>query len=82
MPQKYNIIATKTTCGEVHIFDYHKHGVTPTNDEVKPDLRLLGHTKEGYGLAWNPKDPGLLISGSDDGLVCLWNVSHPNQLNP
>jgi histone-binding protein RBBP4 len=82
MPQKYNIIATKTTSGEIHIFDYHKHGVTPTNDEVKPDLRLLGHTKEGYGLAWNPKDPGLLLSGSDDGLVCLWNVNHPNQLTP
>jgi histone-binding protein RBBP4 len=47
------MIATKTT-SEVHLFDYFKHGGQPTTDEVKPDLRLLGHTKEGYGLDWNP----------------------------
>lgn len=75
MPQKYNIIATKTISGEVHIFDYHKHGVIPTNDEVKPDLRLLGHAKEGYGLAWSPIESGILISGSDDGKVCLWDIN-------
>lgn len=53
MPQSHKIIATKTVSGEVHIFDYFKHGST-TNEEVKPDLRLLGHTREGYGLDWNP----------------------------
>ena len=26
MPQSHKIIATKTTSGEVHIFDYFKHG--------------------------------------------------------
>lgn len=35
-------------------------------DEVKPDLRLLGHTMEGYGLDWNPGRHGYLLSGSDD----------------
>ena len=54
MPQSYKIIATKTTSGEVHIFDYFKQGGKPSTDEVKPDLRLLGHSKEGYGLDWNP----------------------------
>lgn len=81
MPQSHNIIATKTTSGEVHIFDYFKHPSKPYNDEVKPDLKLLGHKKEGFGLAWNPVRSGLLLSGSDDNLVCIWDVNHPNQLS-
>ena len=43
MPQSHKIIATKTVSGEVHIFDYFKHGGTPSSNEVKPDLRLTGH---------------------------------------
>jgi WD40 repeat protein len=81
MPQQHKIIATKTTSGEVHIFDYFKHGGSPSNDEVKPDLRLLGHTREGYGLAWSPREQGLLLSGSDDCRVCLWDVNGPDQLS-
>mgnify|MGYP007037748683 CR=1 FL=1 len=29
-------------------------------------LRLLGHTKEGYGLSWNCNIPGHILSASDD----------------
>ena len=47
MPQKYNVIATKTISGEVHIFDYTQHPTKPENEQIKPQLRLLGHTKEG-----------------------------------
>ena len=81
MPQETNIIATKTVSGEVHIFDYFKHPSKPLTDEVKPDLKLLGHKKEGYGLSWNPVNKGQLLSGSDDALLCMWDVSQPNQLN-
>jgi len=28
-----------------------------------------------YALAWNPKVPGRLLSGSADGIVCLWDVN-------
>lgn len=74
-------VATKTTnSGEVHIFDYFKHPSKPSNDEVKPDLKLLGHKKEGYGLSWNPITSGLLASGSDDNLICVWDVNKPNLL--
>lgn len=85
MPQdQKNIIATKTVNGgEIYLFNYFKHPKTPINDEVKPDLRLLGHTQEGYGLAWNPLKKGLLLSGSDDCRVCVWDVNetNSNQLN-
>mmetsp|Transcript_19715 Transcript_19715/g.18782 ORF Transcript_19715/g.18782 Transcript_19715/m.18782 type:complete len:119 (+) Transcript_19715:376-732(+) len=81
MPQSHNIIATKTVSGEVHIFDYFKHPTKPSNDEVKPDLKLLGHRKEGYGLSWSPVNSGYLVSGSDDNLICMWDVNKPNQLS-
>lgn len=32
MPQNYNIIATKTVNGEVHIFDYTKCPTQPTDN--------------------------------------------------
>ena len=79
MPQDPKIIATKTKDGEVNIFDYHKHPKTPINDEVKPDLRLLGHTAEGFGLAWTPLRRGILLSGSDDFRICIWDIEQTNQ---
>lgn len=75
MPQKTNIVATKTILGEVHIFDYHKHPMVPENDEVKPEMKLTGHTKEGYGLSWNPNLEGVLLSGSDDTNILIWDLN-------
>ncbi len=46
------------------MFDYTKHPKKPTNDNLKPDLKLVGHKGEGYGLSWNPKKIGHLVSGS------------------
>jgi histone-binding protein RBBP4 len=85
MPQqdKFNIIATKTPSGEVHIFNYHRHPPKPSDTVPRPDMRLLGHTKEGYGLNWSQLKEGYLLSGSDDHKVCIWdtNVS-ASSLNP
>ena len=80
MPQegKYNIIATKTTSGEVHIFDYFKHPSKPKDDEVRPELKLYGHSQEGYGLCWSSIKEGYLISGSNDKLICLWDIASKN----
>ena len=41
------------------------------NGECRPDIRLKGHTKEGYGLSWNPNLNGNLLSASDD-YVCWY----------
>ena len=77
MPQKNksNIIATKCPNGEVHIFDYLKHPQKPIDMQVKPDMRLTGHTKEGFGLNWSPLKEGYLISGSDDHRICVWDIN-------
>lgn len=43
------------------------------NGECRPDIRLKGHSKEGYGLSWNPNLNGNLLSASDD-YVSQWKV--------
>jgi hypothetical protein len=49
MPQKSNIIATKTAMGTVYVFDYTKHPSKPESDGVcKPEFKLMGHKREGY----------------------------------
>ena len=64
------------------MFDYSKHGSFPTDAVSRPQHRCLGHSAEGYGLSWNPHSAGLLLSGSDDGLICLWDVSQaPLEVN-
>lgn len=76
MPQNQCIIATKTPTSDVLIFDYTKHPSKPDpSGECTPELRLKGHTKEGYGLSWNPNTNGHLLSASDDNTICLWNIN-------
>ena len=51
MPQNPDLIATKCTSGEVLVFDRTKHSSEPDRSGVvKPDIRLVGQTKEGYAF--------------------------------
>lgn len=75
MPQKPTLVGAKTSGCEVFLFDYAKHAATPQTSECDPDLRLVGHDKEGYGLSWSPFKEGYLLSGSQDKKICLWDVS-------
>ncbi|XP_055354842.1 histone-binding protein RBBP4-like [Paramacrobiotus metropolitanus] len=73
-PANPHIIATKTPRNDVLIFDYSVHPTRPADNRVVPDLRLKGHTKEGYGLSWNPQKNGYILSSSDDMTICLWDI--------
>ncbi|TPX33720.1 hypothetical protein SmJEL517_g03429 [Synchytrium microbalum] len=70
-----DIIATRTVLGPVYIFDRTRHASTPKeNDVCSPEIRLVHHSKEGYGMAWNPKVPGSLLTASEDTTVAQWDV--------
>ncbi|KAI9314479.1 WD40-repeat-containing domain protein [Dichotomocladium elegans] len=72
-----DIIATKSRTGEVYIFDRKQYGPIPrVFERFNPTLRLSGHDKEGYGLAWNPQKSKSthLISGSFDARLCHWDI--------
>jgi WD40 repeat protein len=82
MPQNPCLIASRTVAGEVHVFDYTKHPLQPNPDNLaRPDIRLKGHTREGYGLSWNNHAKGLLLSGAEDHLICLWDVTAASKEN-
>ncbi|CAG7892297.1 histone-binding protein MSI1-like [Brassica rapa] len=76
MPQNPFMIATKTVRGEVYVFDYSKHPSKPALDGAcNPDLRLRGHSSEGYGLSWSTLKQGHLLSGANDAQICLWDIN-------
>lgn len=70
-PQNPDIIATFAVDGRVLIFDRTKHSLTPAGTP-SPQVELIGHDEEGFGLNWSPHDEGCLASGSEDSTVCLW----------
>jgi histone-binding protein RBBP4 len=49
MPQNPDLLATKAISGQVLIFDRTKHSCEPPRGGIcKPDIRLVGQTKEGW----------------------------------
>lgn len=76
MPQNPQIIATKTPSSDVLIFNIDTHPIGKEQaGDCNPELRLKGHTREGYGLSWNSNSNGYLLSSADDHTVCLWNLN-------
>jgi len=73
-PHNPNLIATRTPHADVLLFDYVKHPSKPEDNKCRPQLRLKGHVKEGYGLSWNARQEGHLLSSSDDTTVCFWDI--------
>lgn len=76
MWQNPNVIATKSASADVLVFDRTLHPSKPSKDGIcSPDLVLKGHSREGFGLSWSKFKEGYLLSGSNDNLVCLWDIN-------
>jgi len=75
-PHNKFLIATKTITSDVYVFDTSKFPSVPVDNKCTPQIKCKGHSKEGYGLDWNPhaSKKGHLLSGSDDAVICLWDV--------
>ncbi len=74
-PQNSFLIATKSPSADVLVYDYSRHPSRPTGSDVRPNLRLKGHDKEGYGLSWSHVEKGRLLSAGDDRAVCMWDTA-------
>ncbi|RPB03434.1 WD40 repeat-like protein [Choiromyces venosus 120613-1] len=82
MPQKPDLIATMCADGNVLVFDKTKHPLMPANTtKCTPQMTLVGHGKEGYGLNWNPHKEGRLMTGSEDSTVRLWDLNSYTKTN-
>jgi len=76
MPQNHFVVASRGPNPEVYIWDLSKHSSFP--DETSkpcPQAVCVGHEKEGYGLCWSPHKEGMLLTGSFDSKVCLWDAN-------
>ncbi|KZT27562.1 histone acetyltransferase type B subunit 2 [Neolentinus lepideus HHB14362 ss-1] len=83
MPHNPDIIATKAVSGEVLVFDRTKHSSEPERGGVcKPDITLVGQTREGYGLAWSPNKKGHVLGASEDMTVCQWDLNAYQKAHP
>ena len=57
------------------MFDHTAHNAYPSDEKTPaPQHKCLGHEKEGYGLSWSPHEAGLLLSGSHDSSICMWDL--------
>ena len=75
MPQNTFKIASFSSTNDIFLFDYGKHPSKLNPDGIcRPQGLLRGHTDEGFALAWHPMQSGLLLSGAQDGKMCLWNI--------
>ncbi|KAJ3056940.1 Histone-binding protein rbbp4 [Rhizophlyctis rosea] len=75
MPKNPDIIATRTAKGAVLVFDRTRHSSRPAPDGIcNPDIRLVGHEGEGYGMSWHPRKEGLLLTAGHDQTVCSWDL--------
>ena len=76
MPQNHFIVATRGPSPELYIWDLSKHPSFPNeNSPFSPQGVCLGHEKEGYAMVWSKHTKGLLLSGSEDSTVRLWDIN-------
>ncbi|VDL70405.1 unnamed protein product [Nippostrongylus brasiliensis] len=80
MPQKPVIITTKSPKAEVFVFDYTKHSSMHKDNQCKSQLRLRGHTKEGYEdtqvvvVAWHVLHGSVFGSVGGDHKLMIWDI--------
>ena len=77
MPQNHFVVATRGPAPELYIWDLTKHPSFPADESAPfcPQGVCIGHTAEGYGLAWSKHTEGHLISGSEDCTIHLWDIN-------
>jgi len=78
MPQNSFVVASRGPDSDVYVWDLSKHSSFPdekTDSKPCPQVVCKGHSKEGYGMCWSPHKEGMLLTGSFDQTVCLWDVN-------
>lgn len=76
-----NLFSTQTNTGDILLFDIN-------DEDCKTHKSTLKfHSKEGFGLEWNPSESkkNQLLSSSEDCKIALWDVNYEklsNEIKP
>lgn len=73
--------ALATACGDdaIRVFE---ESSSSSPQQQQPTFSLTAHVPRAHSqdvncVAWNPKEPGLLASCSDDGEIAFWKYQQP-----
>lgn len=58
----------------MYLFDYSKHPPHPKQEEIQPQMILSGQQDVGFAIDWNLNKSGILLSGSNKGDCCIWDI--------
>mmetsp|Transcript_94147 Transcript_94147/g.196462 ORF Transcript_94147/g.196462 Transcript_94147/m.196462 type:complete len:501 (+) Transcript_94147:131-1633(+) len=79
MPQAPHVVASWADTGKVYMWNLQaqrraldKTGEKATASSVKPIHTCTSHKEEGFAMDFNPHETGKFLSGSNDGVVMLW----------
>ncbi|GAW79073.1 chromatin assembly factor 1 protein WD40 domain [Plasmodium gonderi] len=72
--EKKNIVVTKATDGNLHLFDINKHGIETNEDKMNPEVSFIGNSSDGFGLDFNSEKKYVLTCGND-GVLNLYDYN-------
>eukprot|EP01126_Amoeba_proteus_P057037 TRINITY_DN7235_c0_g1_i3.p1 TRINITY_DN7235_c0_g1~~TRINITY_DN7235_c0_g1_i3.p1 ORF type:complete len:260 (+),score=56.81 TRINITY_DN7235_c0_g1_i3:869-1648(+) len=81
-PFKETILASSGVDRRVHVWDIWKIGLVQTPEEAEdgpPELLFVhgGHTSRVSEFSWNPNDPWMCSSVSEDNILQIWQMAEP-----
>jgi histone-binding protein RBBP4 len=68
-------VATATVSGDALVFNVQNHPLRPVPDgKCRPDACLSAHVATCRSISWSPHKEGILLSGSVDSRLVLWDI--------
>jgi histone-binding protein RBBP4 len=80
-PHNENILASSGEDGRLYVFDVSKlvlERCAESSESVSPDVlfEICKHTGEISEFSWNPNEPFVLCSVTEDGIVHIWQMDN------
>ena len=79
-PHNETILASSGTDRRLHVWDLSKIGEEQSSEDAEdgpPELLFIhgGHTAKISDFSWNPNDPWVICSVSEDNIMQVWQMA-------
>ena len=90
-PHNETILASSGTDRRLHVWDLSKIGEEQSQEDAEdgpPELLFIhgGHTAKISDFSWNPNDPWVICSVSEDNIMQVWqmaeNIYNDEEVDP